>query len=101
MGWRGPYYIRSRRVGGRPRNEHVGAGLLGRAAAHLDELARLAREQERLLLLGDVAEVEALEDLLRPIRAATDDLVRAAFLSAGYHRHNREWRKRRVRWQED
>ena len=32
MGWRGPYYVRCRRTNGKPRNEHVGSGVIAQAA---------------------------------------------------------------------
>jgi len=40
--------------------------------------------------------MEALETPIEELCEATEVLVQAALLAAGYHRHNRgEWRKRR------
>jgi hypothetical protein len=94
---RGNFYYRSRRVNGQPRNEYLGAGMIGRLAADLDNLSRHERDEDRALLVQDEAAMDALDDLVRPVRALADDLARAAMVAAGYHRHHRGWRKKRVR----
>jgi hypothetical protein len=97
----GNYYYRSRRVNGLPRNEYLGSGVIGQAAAALEDRERQARDLELAYLVLDRADVESLDELLQPVGALADDLARAALIAAGYHRHHRVWRRRRARRSED
>ena len=92
------YYrsVRSGRVDGQPRRQYVGGGLVGEAAATADARRRVDREiQARAWRREQARRDAALAPLLELIRV-TDLLAEATLLTAGYHRHSRTWRKRRV-----
>ena len=92
----GLYYTRSRKEGGRVVREYVGGGVLGELAARLDELKRLEREEEAAAEREERQRLEALEAPLAEAWEASEVLVRAALVAAGYRQHKRgEWRKRR------
>jgi hypothetical protein len=92
------YYrsVRSARADGQPRRQYVGGGPVGEAAATADARRRVEREiRARAWRREQALRDAALAPLLELIRV-TDLLVEAALLAAGYHRHSRTWRKRRV-----
>ena len=106
MGWEdrqvggrtyGPYYTQTRWAGGRPRREYVGGGALGHLAAQLDLEHRRERQARRLHLAGERERWEDLERPLVDLEAATDVLVVAALVAAGFHHEHRrgQWRRRR------
>ena len=89
------YYRRSKRVGGRVVTEHVGRGGLTEAMFAYDEALRESdraeREMERFeRLAGDhsFAEFFALDDFV-------SDVVAALAHRQGWHRHKRQWRRKR------
>ena len=92
MGWaQGRYYRRSVRCGRRVRTQYVGVGWLGQAAAWLDQAEREHRKQEQAAIravLADTPELTAFYDQVRL-------LLDAALVASGYHRHKRQWRRRR------
>ena len=99
MGWedRGnrSYYYRKRREGDRVVSEYVGAGAVAELVAMAAELERESTELERRDL---ATEIDADLEMVHAIDAAcqlTRALTAAALLSAGYHTHKGQWRKRR------
>jgi hypothetical protein len=100
MGWEtrggaGPYYYRKVRRGGRVVSEYVGRGDMATLFALLDEQAReqkaaeaeIRREEQR-----EEAEADArLDALVREAEAVAADRL----IGLGYHRHKRQWRRRR------
>ena len=101
MGWetrrnRGQYYTRSRRSGGRVVREYIGGGLVGELVARQDARERTVRAAERAEQYMEHARWQEAEIPLIQLCEASDLLVRAALLAAGYRQHHRgEWRKRR------
>jgi hypothetical protein len=101
MGWEkrargGPYYTRSRKVGGRVVREYVGGGTLGHLAALQDAQERQRREEEAALCKEERERLEALVAPVEQLCEATEILYRATLLSAGFRRHQRgEWRRKR------
>ena len=88
------YYTRSRRVNGRVVRESFGKGPEAHLAAALDdrrrrerEVARAARRRQR----------ERWQAAARPLNDLADlaELFGAALFAAGFHRHQRSWRRRR------
>ena len=53
----GPYYTRSRKVGGRVLREYIGAGLAGQLAAEADLIERERREVEAWSAKAEAGEV--------------------------------------------
>lgn len=101
MGWEkrergGPYYTRSRKIGGRVVREYVGGGMLGHIAALHDAQERRLREEEAAWWKEERERLEALVAPVEKLCEATEILYRAALLSAGFRRHQRgEWRRKR------
>jgi hypothetical protein len=96
MGWHGPYYYRSRRVGGRAVREYVGTGEVAELVAQRDAIRRADRDTEKAGRDAERADLAALEDDIKALVEATDLVARAALLAAGYHQHQRgQWRKKR------
>jgi hypothetical protein len=92
----GVYYYRKERQGGKVKSVYVGGGLLGALAEELD---REAKEDRAFKLRQRKAAAEAMraidqasKESWKEIRAAHE----AAMIAAGYHKHNRQWRKKRV-----
>lgn len=96
-GGRGRYYTRSVRVGGRVVREYCGTGKRGEAAAESDSRRRAERDAHREEIRAVLGHVADVDDRVRALCDATDAVVRAALLSAGYHQHDRgAWRRRRA-----
>jgi hypothetical protein len=101
MGWEkrergGPYYTRSRKIGGRVVREYVGGGTLGHLAALQDAQERQWREEEADMWNEERERLEALVAPVEDLCEATEILYRAALLAAGFRRHQRgEWRRKR------
>jgi len=89
------YYTRSRREGGRVVREYIGAGLLGRLAAQLDEIERRRREEETAYWREKRKRLEESAAFVRELEAAVEVLVRAHLLASGCHKHKGQWRRRR------
>ena len=99
MGWEprpdGVYYYRSKRVGGRPVREYVGAGPVAELAALLDQRDREERAAAAAAWQAERVRLEALDAPVADLCAMTDALATAALLLARCHQHKREWRRRR------
>lgn len=89
------YYYRKRRVGTQVRSEYVGSGVSGEGEA--TEVARDRAERaaararwkaERAVIEADDGAYDAMADVLAL-------LTRGVLLANGYHRHKRQWRRRR------
>ena len=92
----GLYYTRSRKENGRVVREYVGGGVLGELTAQMDALERERKAEEAAWLREEREELDALDASVNEVAEASDLLVQAALVAAGYHQHNRgEWRKRR------
>lgn len=93
----GRYYYRNRREGGRVVREYVGmAGdPVTELEAEQDAQARQLREAERLARKARQAEAEQIDGDLDQAGELARALVRASLLLAGYHPHERTWRRRR------
>jgi hypothetical protein len=99
MGWerRGnnQYYYRKEREGSRVKSVYVGRGEIAHMISQiqsnsplLDRLASLTNSSEAIKLEKTNAALKRSSDLVRLITQAT-------LLSAGFHTHKRQWRKRR------
>ena len=91
----GIYYYRSRREGGRVVKEYVGTGRIAALAARLDEAEREERAEAAAAYQTEQQRLEAADRPVADLCALTDALAAAALTLAGYHQHNRQWRRRR------
>lgn len=90
----GHYYTGSRRVGGRVVREYAGTGVAAELAARLDALESERRLYEREAERARERPLDATGALLREFCDATDKMLEAALLGAGYRRHDRgAWRR--------
>lgn len=94
-GQNGPYYTRSRRVGGRVVREYVGKGPLAELAAALDEEERLKREAVQQAMRERLAEWDAMAEEVRALGTLTKALMRADLQARGFHQHKGQWRRKR------
>ena len=92
---RGRYYTRSRKVHGGIVREYVGTGRFAELTAQQDAEERAQRLAERERLQQDAARWAATTAPLTEFSQQLDALTAATLISAGYHQHHREWRKRR------
>jgi hypothetical protein len=94
------YYYRKSRIGGQVVSTYCGTGRQAEQCRLLDVQAMRERQAERL------ATADALKRISEPFAAfdqALDEtegqirlLLDVALLTAGYHRHKGQWRKKRV-----
>jgi hypothetical protein len=95
-GGRGRYYTRSVRHDGRVVREYVGTGRVGEAAAAVDRARQATREAERVATRSTLGLFAKADAEVTALCQAAETAVRAHFLMAGYHRHDRgAWRRRR------
>jgi hypothetical protein len=91
----GVYYYRSRREGDRVVREYAGCGRVAELAAELHRLDARRRALARRDEADRLGECRREAGLVRAVLSRADHLVAAVLTAAGWHRHNREWRKRR------
>jgi hypothetical protein len=89
------YYTRSRRVGRRVVRESFGKGPEAHLAAALDNQRRHEREAARTARRCQRERWEAAARPLNELADLVELFVRAALFAAGFHRHQRSWRRRR------
>jgi hypothetical protein len=89
------YYYRSVKVNGRVTRKYCGTGPSGEAAAREDEERREKCRQAREELVNvKQCEAEILQ-LMADLSHQCTLLARASLISAGFHSHRGNWRKRR------
>jgi len=91
----GSYYTRSRKANGRVTREYIGGGLAGKMAAEADRRERERRAAEALEAKQEREKVEALVAPVVELGEATDIVVRAHLVAAGYRRYQGKWRRAR------
>lgn len=89
------YYYRKRREGDRVVSEYVGGGLVASLIEHQDKRERLQREAEKLRMSRARMSMAAIDRQLDEFSEIVDLMVKAELLAMGYHRHKRQWRRKR------
>jgi hypothetical protein len=85
------YYYRKQRQGDRVISEYVGTGELAQTAADIDALERELRHAQRRQRQARRALDAQVDQACRLIGALTYSVL----LTAGYHTHKGQWRKKR------
>jgi len=99
MAWeqRGPnsYYYRKEREGSRVRSIYVGKGeiahLISNFDSHSTDLEKLMRAKKSI----EAHELKRVESALDRAVELTELFTQATLLVAGFHTHNRQWRRKR------
>jgi hypothetical protein len=98
MGWerRGghAYFYRTVRVNGRLSREYYGRGPEAARAAAVQALRRAARQAAAEARRVEGERWAAVVEAARPLDDLAALLVSASLVAAGYHQHQRTWRKR-------
>jgi hypothetical protein len=89
------YYYRKRRVGDRVVSEYVGGGLVVDLAQRSAEIEQARKQAEREQLKAERMSMAEIDNALDDFSNMVDSLVEAELISLGFHRHKRQWRKRR------
>ncbi|MCW3051440.1 MAG: hypothetical protein JWN14_610 [Chthonomonadales bacterium] len=92
----GLYYVQKRRRGGKVRSVYVGTGLAGQYAALMDSRERDRAEEARRRAKQERRPEEQRRARLSELCGAVRGLVATALEALGYHRHHRQWRRRRA-----
>jgi hypothetical protein len=95
VAWKNGFYYRSRRQGNKVVSEYVGGGYVGLLMEQLDQDERYKAEIKRNAWQTAQAEQAAIDAQIDAVGAAVAALVDAQLLSNGYHKHKREWRRKR------
>jgi len=89
------YFYEKRREGSRVISEYVGGGLIASLAQKRAELEHQRKQAERERLKAERMSMAELDNALDSFSDLVDSLVEAQLISMGFHKHKRQWRKRR------
>src|SRR4051794_12057558 len=90
------YYYMSVWQDGRSVSLYVGGGELGFLAARLARIETQAKAAERARVKAERVAADATDRPAIELGEVADLLTRVALLSAGFHQHKRQWRKKRM-----
>lgn len=89
------YYYRKKRQGDRVVTEYIGTGTIAALSAEADRQKRGRSLCMQRLWKEQRIEYEAMDPDCQFLTAILRGLVRATYLTAGYHSHKGQWRKNR------
>ena len=89
------YYYKKRREGERVVSEYVGSGELAEIIDLTTRLEQSRKQQKREEVQAQQASADRINSLVDKHSAMVDRMVEAHLLALGYHKHNRQWRRRR------
>ena len=92
---KGSYYTQSYREGGRVRRRYIGFGETAALIAQYDKIMREQREGERDSRKYEREERQREDQAFSEYYEAVERTLRETLLSAGYHLHKGQWRKKR------
>lgn len=99
MGWerRGnhEYYYRKEREGSRVKSTYVGRGEVAHIVAEIQSSSSLIERYARFMKTPQAIEQERAEVELGQLSERIRIITEASLLTAGFHMHKRQWRKRR------
>ncbi|HET9531376.1 MAG TPA: hypothetical protein VFQ92_13550 [Blastocatellia bacterium] len=89
------YYYKKRREGDRVVSEYVGSGEIVQMADRMAALERERRKEQRESLQAQASSLYRINSMVDSYSEMVDRVVGAHLLALGYHKHNRQWRRRR------
>ena len=89
------YYYKKRREGDRVVSEYVGSGEIVQMADRMAALERERRKEQRESLQAQASSLYRINSMVDSYSEMVDRVVEAHLLALGYHKHNRQWRRRR------
>lgn len=99
MGWeqRGShqYYYRKERYSTQVKSIYVGRGEFAELTATLDAMQRNSRSVERVKQKQVLLACDSLDTHMDATEQLILTLTEAVLITAGFHQHKRQWRKRR------
>jgi hypothetical protein len=99
MGWeqRGnnSYYYKKERDGSRVKSVYVGRGEIARMVAQIQSSSPLLERFARSMKSPEVIKAEKAETALDQATDLIQLITQAALLTAGFHTHKRQWRRKR------
>ena len=99
MGWeqRGKhsYYYRKEREGSRVKSVYVGRGDIARMISQIQWSSSLLEKLARTLKSPEVIKQEKAASALKQATDLIDLVTQATLLTAGFHTHHRQWRRKR------
>lgn len=99
MGWeqRGAYsyYYKKERQGLRVKSIYVGRGQIADMIAEIQSSSPLLERLARTIKSPEVIKAEKAEATLQQVSDLTQLITQAALLTAGFHTHHRQWRRKR------
>ena len=90
------YYYKKRREGDRVISEYVGGGLVASLAQKRAEIERHQKQLEREQLRVECMSVAEIDNAIDGFSRLVDSVMEAELLLSGYHKHKRQWRRRRI-----
>ena len=99
MGWeqRGnnSYYYKKEREGSRVKSVYVGRGEIAHMIAQLQSSSPLLERFARSMKCPEVIKAEKAEAALEQASGLIQLITQATLLTAGFHTHKRQWRRKR------
>jgi hypothetical protein len=99
MGWeqRGTYqyYYRKERDGDKVKSTYAGRGQIALMVAQIQESSPLLERLARTIKSPEVVKQEKAEAAIGEATNLIQLITQAALLSAGFHTHRRQWRRKR------
>lgn len=89
------YYYEKRREGSHVVSEYAGSGLVALLAEECARERAATEAAERRAFEQRHAEIAAISAEIDSILAMIEAFAEAVMVAAGYHKHKRQWRKRR------
>jgi len=99
MGWeqRGnnSYYYKKEREGSKVKSVYVGRGEIAHMVAEIQSRSPLLEKMARTFRSPDQIKLEESEAALERVTNLIQLITQAALLTAGFHTHKRQWRRKR------
>ena len=89
------YYYRKRREGERVVSEYVGSSEIAYIADHTAKRAQIKKDASHEQLLRTQRSMAEVDSMLEQFSTIVDAVTDAHLIALGYHKHKRQWRRRR------